>query len=593
MKVDADVDRREAVMFPGPSVTARTWQWSMLVLGGLCAMLLAWSATYLDRAYKPEVAGSLGVKLGPLQPDRSRRVTAMDPGSPLGKAGGHVGDRLVFDHPRDRYRDLGTDEQIPVTIRSDDAPAGRRVLLRPMDNPDVLARPMAIRVDTLVSFVVQATWLVLGVLIGWRQPRPGPMRILAPFFMLSSLIGLLGLLPSARWLNPVVAVLSSTIQFGDEVGFAYFCVRYPLERPAWRLRWVRVAMFSLAAAFGLITVLEPFYLLDQLGSPLLDFYLATRLYLPLLTTAASVWALFAAWRGTHGMVKQRVAWILLCLGFNFVISDLEIVFNLLHVDVSEWRLDLLVNLGLLIGNAGLTYALLRHRVFDFGFAINRLSVYGLTGAMMGALGFALLAAFGASVDFARRPVALAFACVVAVLLVVAYPWLRLAAERIVQQVLYPGWRATDAALDAALDGAAQIRGCREAPGPLSGSAARLQRRSARRFLPLRRGAMRPGRRRPARRGVNVDACPRRPSAPALKRRAERHGRRRRRARRRGAVRPSRSTGGYRGAERQTRPASVPSGRDAPYRARRESSGRRPSGRRAAGQPPASGRQDGR
>ena len=445
-------------MFPGPAIAPRTWQRSMLALALVCGLLLAWATTYLDRTSRPGVAGTLSFDIGSPGPDGRRPVTAIDPASPLAAAGGRPGDRMTFDHPTDRYRAFGTDEAIGLTLFA--GPAGndgRHLTLHPIPDPDVVARPVMNGIANVVGVVVPAMWLALGLVIAWRQPRPGPMRILVLVFILSSL-NVDSLWPSGWFSDRIAPWLIAFVNFADNLGFTYFCVRFPTERPPWRHRWVRVTFLVLVVAYAATMVAHPFYLLDRLPSSVMPWFRPARDWLELVATAGALAGLTASWRGTHGIVRQRIAWILLSLGFNFTIADLTIVLDLVHMHYDATLVNLAIEVGLLLGNVGLTYALLRHRVFDFGFAFNRLSVWLLTALLMVAVGFGLQVVAGSWLDFTHRPVALGFACATAAALIVLYPWLRLTAERVVQQLLYPRWRATRAALGEALDLAARVEG---------------------------------------------------------------------------------------------------------------------------------------
>ncbi len=453
------MNEQATAMFPGPAIGPRAWQASMAVLGLCCAALWIWAAMYLGRNYDPAVAGTLGVEVGLPDAAGRRPIKSIAPASPLIAAGAHAGDRMRLDSPIDRYRALGTDESIGMTLYPGAVgDAGRHVLLRPMPDPDVAARPLANRVDSTVQVIVQAMWLGIGLLIAWRQPRAGPMRILAPFFMLSSIFGLDGLWPAGWFSASVVPVLAPLYFFADNGGFAYFCLRYPVERPAWRHRWVRVGFLAFIAAFAALSVAKFFYFHDWLATPFAGIVRSATSWFGLTTTVVALVALFAAWRGLQGAARQRIAWVLFSLGFNFAISDLSTVLDIAGVKYDRLLLDVLVNLGLLAGNLGLLYGLLRHRVFDFGFAFNRLFVYALTASMMVGGGAALQFVAGPWLDFTHRSIALGFACMTAAALIVLYPSFRAFAERVVQRVLYPRWRATEETLQAALDAAAEVRG---------------------------------------------------------------------------------------------------------------------------------------
>jgi hypothetical protein len=92
------------------------------------------------------------------------------------------------------------------------------------------------------------------------------------------------------------------------------------------------------------------------------------------------------------------------------------------------------------------YAILRHRVFDLGFAINRTLVYGLVSAIL-LVAFGVLEwAFDHFVPIQGRRTNAAFDAVIAVGVSLTFNWVLKAVEHVIESLFFRAWRERDAAL---------------------------------------------------------------------------------------------------------------------------------------------------
>ena len=80
-----------------------------------------------------------------------------------------------------------------------------------------------------------------------------------------------------------------------------------------------LANFAIALV---LAIAWSFYLLDRLAPILVGLSGRPTAGWTCQRQIVSLAGLVASWRGAHGMARQRIAWILLSLGFNFGISDL-------------------------------------------------------------------------------------------------------------------------------------------------------------------------------------------------------------------------------------------------------------------------------
>ena len=458
---------REAVLAPDSGdvaattrtiLTTQQWRALLLTLALGCAVYLGFAAAGLDRAYVPGVAGTLGAGLEVQDSAGRNRVKKLEPGSPLALAGARVGDHVLLDHQSDRWHFLRTDEMVGATLIQGDR--SRRLALQPMPDPKVLARPLLTQVRALTIFATQSLSLLIGVLIVLRQAHSSPMRALAGVALAGSTVDIYVFLPSGYFNDFVVPFVNAADQFLLLACFTYFSLAYPPQRPLWRAYWVRAGFGLYTALFALYWVCFPFYILGLLPDAVRDSMLAINGpdLMSVVTVVISVPALWLAWRHSAGVTRQRVAWIGLSLGAVFAVVSAPILLGWLGLGELQSAVGEAIWPIIFLGLAGMGYALLRHRLIDFGFAFNRLSVYLL-------LSLALLLVAGTVqvlgapwLDLSRRTHGVLLDIVTGAVLLALFPALRRLAESIVQRVLYPRWRATEEALQATVDAAAQVHG---------------------------------------------------------------------------------------------------------------------------------------
>ena len=199
-----------------PWLTPGRWRALMILFAVACASLLVWGGAHVDRKMVPGVAGTLGFTWGRPDGENRRTVETMRAQSPLALAGGKVGDRVVFDHPSDRWRNPSISETIGLTLF--DGNEARHVQLQPMPAPDVEARPVAVAALMLLEWINAGLWLLLGALLAWRLPASGPLRPLAFVMMTASLVGIEQFLPRSPLQRQTYAVVLMDVQMPEMGG---------------------------------------------------------------------------------------------------------------------------------------------------------------------------------------------------------------------------------------------------------------------------------------------------------------------------------------------------------------------------------------
>jgi signal transduction histidine kinase/ActR/RegA family two-component response regulator len=436
----------------------RTWQSLILVLSLVIGVSWIWAARYADRSYDPGMAASLDFEPGAVDVDNRRLLVEVDPESDLARAGGKPGDRVTFDHRGDLWRSLGMDERVGVTLYTDGG--ARHVDVATVPDAAVAARPLAARFINLMQLAIAATWWVLGLLIAWRRPGAGPLRALTMALTMSGMCWLSDYWPGGAfqdWFGPFNTPI---VNFASEVGIGYFSLAYPTDRPHWRLRWVRLGFGAIVSCYLAFALYQASIPLGVVPLAIREgfHYRAIRPWMEVVANVIPIVALALSARLHRGMTRQRIAWILFSLGINFSVTAVLGVLHLFGVDVDMTDYGLTQVVVLAIGNAVLAYGLLRHRLFDFGFAINRIAIYALTGLALGCIALIAEVVVAPWFDIQTRSSSLLFSYLVAMLLIAAFVPVRAGAERIVQAVLYPHWQARNDALRSMIQRADEIRG---------------------------------------------------------------------------------------------------------------------------------------
>jgi hypothetical protein len=100
------------------------------------------------------------------------------------------------------------------------------------------------------------------------------------------------------------------------------------------------------------------------------------------STLISIISLWLSWRRSTGDTKRRLAWIGVCIGaisFGYLTYNLNQLFGL---PMSETLRGAIQGAIVMLAYLGLGYATLRHRLFDLGFAVNRVLVVTIISSFL-------------------------------------------------------------------------------------------------------------------------------------------------------------------------------------------------------------------
>ncbi|MBC3833409.1 response regulator [Undibacterium amnicola] len=432
----------------------------MLTLVLVFGVLDFWASSYWQRSAAPNIAAELGVTFS--APDRQYRlpIEHLKPDSPLYKAGARVGDHLVFDHIGDESRLLAMDDQISLRWYRANEPTdrGQHLLVQPI--PKNLRHAEIWLAITLTQFATTFIALFIISMLVWQHTNSVPMRVLAIAMLAIIPDTFIPYLPGGALQDFLTLYVFPIELFVGYVFFTYFCLIFPESRPHWRLRSVRLLFYAYVVCFASYIFCHIFLKLGMLPWELRE-WLNLRLWrraLAITSVIFSLGALVISWRVSSGITRQRLAWIGFCMGNIYAIYLFHNLFRIVDEELALAYVESFNSSIIFLAYGGLGYALLRNRLFDFSFALNRFSVYGLlTLGLLACLALMqLLIAPYLVLDMRWKTLLFDVICG-SVLLALYKPW-REFAERLVRTWLYPKWRAQQEALQIAVANAADMQG---------------------------------------------------------------------------------------------------------------------------------------
>jgi len=368
------------------SLSLWSWRAALLVLYVMACAFGLWASSYWENATAAK-AGTLAASFGAPDAQLRRPILEMAPDSPLARAGAKVNDLVRFDHKSvlGSLQQLGTDDTIGLTLRSGDHAS--HIAVHPMRDKFFLAHATAAQLAATLTIIIGFLAPLIGLLIGWRLGDSLPMRLFA----------LLLILPMGadvfRAIAPVSAITDFYIQFinplqasGQFLVFTLFTLLYPEDQPLWRHRWIRRSFYVLLAAFAVLYARDQIAALDLFpslqSSGAFELVTLGAYILSCLTIAVSLISLGFSWRQASGNTRQRLGWISACMGSIYASWFLALVDQAFGWPVPLLTCFVCTYVVNLLALTGFAYALLRHRLFDFGFVVNRALVVTIISTLL-------------------------------------------------------------------------------------------------------------------------------------------------------------------------------------------------------------------
>ena len=301
---------------------------------------------------------------------RNDRVLSVTPNSPAARAGIKAGDTVSFGRtPYERTVNYLQTPGTPVSVVVNGA--RRAILVAP-------SQPFAS--ELIGAFLVRLAFLAVAALLAWRRPDDPAARSLVLFLLCYGLlIGLQNtLMPSPVLSMFVQQTASTSLLLIGIAAAATFAAQFPsgIAQPVPRLL-ARVAQV-LAAAGVALALVATFLFMDSENAVLVAYQAISWIFI--VASALVVAILVVAYIAGAPSERQRRRWVFLMLGIGLAAVAIDIVVQATlgysgAVDAAA---------GLFIGAVpfGLAYAILRYRVLDVGFVVNRALVYRAVSAIV-------------------------------------------------------------------------------------------------------------------------------------------------------------------------------------------------------------------
>ncbi len=361
------------------------------------------------------------------------RVTEVDPGSPAAKAGIAPGDIVSYgttllDRARILYATVGT--RVFVTVN------GTRTVA-------LTARRIPRLQWAWLPLLIRLAFLLVAALLAWRRPEDPAARSLVAFLWCYGLAISMGkgILPTPL-LSLIFLQIANLVLFLLGAGAAaQFAARFPsgAAQPApQRLAAIAqvVAVVTACAVIGTEWLPREANTLSLLAAGFLLAFVLLGVFV--LAT------LFVAYVQGAPSERQRRRWVFLMLGVGLAGPLIDVVVTALFGYQQVVDDLMLLPLGLL--PFGLAYVILRHRVIDIGFVINRAVVYTAVSIIIVAVFTIVETLVGKYVEQISHIGSMAVQLVVALILGFSVRAIHTRVDRIVDAILFRERHMAEAAI---------------------------------------------------------------------------------------------------------------------------------------------------
>jgi hypothetical protein len=223
-------------------------------------------------------------------------------------------------------------------------------------------------------------FIAMGTLLALRRPRQGEVRALAAVLLIFGFLMTIGV---QAWMPPAIALLALLVLFPVQMAGLASAIELattfpdPQARGARRvIRWSNYVMSPLFTALGVWAIVT-----GAVNEGALPQWATTVGSYPWVYYAVAITAAF--WIANvcaQGADRWRVRWVSVAVGvaFSGIVAELAlIVIGHVHGDWVGY-----LPLTMIALPFGLGYAIVRHRVIDIGFVINRALVFGIVSAVV-------------------------------------------------------------------------------------------------------------------------------------------------------------------------------------------------------------------
>ena len=290
-------------------------------------------------------------------------------------------------------RDIRPDLRVGELVQLRDHSLAERLRLLRSRPGDTFVFDRAHGTPATVRFVTQAyrlanwiftpiclAFIAMGTLLALRRPRQGEVRTLAAVLLIFGFLMTIGV---QAWMPIGLIMLALLLIYPVQMAGLASAVELattfpdPQARGARRvIRWSSYVISPLFAALGIWAVVET--AIDERSLPRWATILGS--YLWVYYVVAITTAFWIANVRAQGADRWRVRWVSYALGIAFcgIVAQIAL---LVVAHVHEQWIGYLP-LTMIAMPFGLGYAIVRHRVVDIGFVINRALVFGIVSAVV-------------------------------------------------------------------------------------------------------------------------------------------------------------------------------------------------------------------
>jgi hypothetical protein len=337
-----------------------------LAFQGLIAVLvLAGLANGVASLLSPNDSGYFGYTSASPDVNGWATVTSVASGSAAAAARIRPGDRVhVVPTSDSAIVNVVTEPGDTETIED----GARTFTLRATVTPKA---PLAV---AIIIYFAHLAFLSMALLVAWRRPDDPAARALATFlgcfgFAIGSDLGIFHPL----WLRmAMVFLVQSTLYVGTVAALAFAC-RFPILPTHGVRATINRWILPIAATGVIVGCLMMFHVVNPAATQGYRSLLPVPFIVCYLAVALAIIGVFwNSYRTSSGAERVRLRWVLLTFAIGF--SGLVVFFASVIFEGNSNALQYGA-LTVFVIPFGLAYVILRHRVLDIGFVVNRAVVY--------------------------------------------------------------------------------------------------------------------------------------------------------------------------------------------------------------------------
>ena len=315
--------------------------------------------------------------------ERGNIVASVSPGSPAARVGIEAGDKLTVDGDltsRVRFTRPVAGDRVIVADERDGSTRAVTLVAVGTGKQTGVGSAILVTYETL-----RIVMIALALLIVVRRPDLRAARALANFFIAFA-YGFIGRTP---WYPPIVTALlditrPAAVFYALEQA-AIFAAIFPRPSSGGLRRFAeRVCPYLLAVAAPLGIVTFFLYYFSGIDLPI-DPNIVFGTYTLLMIALIAIGFILGTREATPAE-RHRLHWISFSLAIGFAGLLTGVAFEATGAPEERW---IFLPLSLIAVPIGTTYAILRHRVLDVGFVVNRALVFGVISGIV-VLAFGLL-----------------------------------------------------------------------------------------------------------------------------------------------------------------------------------------------------------